>query len=288
MTRAGTSDRFALGARIGDYVVEREVAYEAFAIVYFATHVVLPRQAHLKVTHPGSRAAAIQLMREACILEALCHPGVPRVHECGVLADRRPWSSLEVVPGVSFERLVGDGRLALSDLVVALREVADIVRHAHERGIVHRRLTAGAIIQTQRRRSIYAIEDWGDARTLDARSEETIDPRDDVRELGAIAFRALTGCAPEPGVSAATHCSAAPPELTTLIDQMLLAEPVARPTASEVYDRALWLSDTLEVSPLFERPRWTPPQGVVKQGISQNEGGDPPKFAVRISSERPR
>src|SRR5678815_928881 len=94
MTRTKTSDRFEPGARIGDYVVEREVAYEASAIAYFATHVVLPRQAHIKVAHPGPRAAAIQLLREACILEALSHPGVPRVYECGVLADRRPWCSI--------------------------------------------------------------------------------------------------------------------------------------------------------------------------------------------------
>src|ERR1041384_4904778 len=101
MTRGPTSDRFAPGERVGDYVVEGEASYEASAIVYCATHVVLPRQAHLKITHPGSRPAAVQLMREACILEALSHPGVPRVHECGVLADRRPWCAIEMVAGIS-------------------------------------------------------------------------------------------------------------------------------------------------------------------------------------------
>ncbi|TMQ10263.1 MAG: hypothetical protein E6J90_06300 [Deltaproteobacteria bacterium] len=281
MTRTKTSDRFAPGARIGDYVVEREVSYEASAIVYFATHVVLPRQAHLKVTHPGSREAAVQLLREACILEALSHPGVPRVHECGVLSDRRPWSSVEVMPGISLERFTGDGPLALPELVVALRDIADILRHAHERGIVHRRLTAGAIMHTQRRRAIYAIEDWGDARTIDAESAEVIDPRNDIHALGAIAFRALTARPPQPGVSAATHCSSAPNELLAVIDQML-AEPVARPAAGEVYDRALWLCETLG-APLFERPRWTPPQGFVKEGVSGDDTGG---FAVRISRTR--
>ena len=154
MTRAVTTDRFTPGARIGDYVVDREVAYESAAIVYFATHVVLPRQAHLKVSHPGSRPAAVQLLREACILEALSHPGAPRVYECGVLADRRPWSSIERLPGIALDRFVGDHPAALSDVVVALRDVADVLRHAHERGIVHRRLTASAIVRTQRRRSI--------------------------------------------------------------------------------------------------------------------------------------
>jgi serine/threonine protein kinase len=285
MTSTSTSDRFAAGARIGDYVVEREVTYEASAIVYLATHVVLPRQAHVKVTHPGSRGSAIQLLREACILEALSHPGVPRVHECGVLADRRPWCSIERMPGMRLDELAGDKPVALSDLVVALRDVADILRHAHERGIVHRRLTAGAILRTQRRRSVYVVVDWGDARALDAQADTAIDPRDDIRALGALAFRALTGRDPEPGISAAAHCSSAPVELVAVLDQML-AEPVARPVADEVYDRALWLCETLEAVPMFERPRWTPPKGFVMEGVSPGGTEDTGGFAVRITRAR--
>lgn len=284
MSRTMTSDRFVPGARIGDYVVEREIAYEVSAIVYFATHVVLPRQAHIKVTHPGAREAAIQLLREACILEALCHPGVPRVHECGVLADRRPWSAVEMMPGASFEGFAAGGPVAISDLVVMLRDIADILRHAHERGIVHRRLTAATILHIQRRRAIYGIEDWGDARTLDA-EVDSVDPREDVRALGAIAFRALTGREPEPGVSTATHCSSAPVELIAAIDQML-AEPLVRLSAEDVYDRALWLCQTLEAAPLFERPRWTPPRGFVMESVSPSSVDDSGGFAVRISRVR--
>lgn len=284
MSRSVTTDRFASGARIGDYVVDREVAYEAAAIVYFATHVVLPRQAHVKVSHPGSRGAALQLLREACILEALSHPGAPRVHECGVLADRRPWSSIERLAGIPFDQFVGDRPAALSDVVVALRDVADVLRHAHERGIVHRRLTASAILRTQRRRSIYAVVDWADARTSDATADAAVDPRDDVLALGAIVFRALTARDPEPGVSVATHCSSAPTELIAVID-LMLAQPATRPSADEVYDRALWLCETLEASPLFERPRWTPPRGFVSEPASPNESGG---FSVRITRDPSR
>src|SRR4051812_46264386 len=108
-----TSVRFVAGARIGDYRVAREAAIEETSVVYLATHVVLPRQAELKVTHPGSRTAAIQLLREACILEALSHAGIPRVHECGVLSDRRPWSAIERMSGATLKQLAGDGPLAL-------------------------------------------------------------------------------------------------------------------------------------------------------------------------------
>src|SRR6185503_1690716 len=49
MTRTTTSDRFGPGQRVGDYHVEHEVTYEEYAVVYLATHVVLPRQAYIKV-----------------------------------------------------------------------------------------------------------------------------------------------------------------------------------------------------------------------------------------------
>jgi serine/threonine protein kinase len=284
-----SSVRFAAGARIGDYRVDREMAVEETCVVYQATHVVLPRQALLKITHPGSRGAAVQLLREACILEALSHAGIPRVHECGVLPDRRPWSAIERMAGATVKQLAGDGPLALSDLVVMLRDVSDILQHAHERGVVHRRLTAGAIARTQRRSSGHAVCDWGDARTLDTESDVAVDSRDDVHALGAIVFRALTGRLPAPELSAAAHSPSAPAELVALVDQMV-AEPVVRPLASEVYDRALWLCGTLESSPLIERPRWTPPQGVVSKGAAapagpaaENHGSG---FTIRISRVR--
>lgn len=280
------SVRFAAGARIGDYRVEREVAIEETSVVYLATHVVLPRQAEIKVTHPGSRIAAIQLLREACILEALSHAGIPRVHECGVLPDRRPWSAIERMAGATLKQLAGDGPLALSDLVVMLRDVADILQHAHERGVVHRRLTANAIVRTQRRRCAHAICEWGDARTLDSDLEAAVDARDDIHALGALMFRALTGTSPAPTTSAAALCPAAPAELVTLIDQML-TEPVLRPTSGDVLDRALWLCDTLEAAPLLERPRWTPPQGFVSEDNSTGTAeGDRSGFAIRISRVR--
>src|SRR5689334_6823719 len=100
--RTSTADRFVAGARIGDYVVDSDLRSEETGVVYLATHVVLPRKVALKVMHMHSawlRSMAIQMLREACLLEALHHPGIPRVYECGVLADRRPWTAFEHAEG---------------------------------------------------------------------------------------------------------------------------------------------------------------------------------------------
>ena len=59
---------------------------DATSVVYEARHLVLPRRAILKVMQRGARIAAVQLLREACILEALEHPGIVRVYESGLLA----------------------------------------------------------------------------------------------------------------------------------------------------------------------------------------------------------
>jgi hypothetical protein len=269
MSRAVTTERFVAGARIGDYVVEREVAIEPGAVVYAATHLVLPRRALVHVT-AGAREASVQLLREACILEALSHPGIPRLYECGVLADRRAWSAVERIDGAPLEDALGAGPLAVADVVVALREVADILRHAHDRGVVHRRLAASAIVRTPQRRAPYTVCGWDDARALDAACEVAVDPRADIHALGRVAFRALTGKLPEavaggparaatgaitgrartePFIavrSAALAAPAAPSELVALIDHML-AEPAGRPDGHEVHERAVWLCDTLEL-----------------------------------------
>src|SRR4051794_18759185 len=129
MSRTATRDEFKPGLRIGDYRVERELRSDDTGIIYEALHLVLPRRAALKVTHPSSlyiRSVAVQMMREACVLEALSHPGVPRIYECGMLADKRPWVARELIEGTTLADLMKAGSMPMVDLVVMLRSVAEI------------------------------------------------------------------------------------------------------------------------------------------------------------------
>lgn len=275
---SGVSPREELGSRIGDYRIDGELDREDTGVVYLGTHVVLPRQTALKVMHgdvPYDRDVAVQLIREACLLEALAHPAVPRVFECGVLPDRRPWTAFERVAGTSIAALTASAPLPLADLVVALRDVADLLRHAHARGVVHRRLTADAIVRTPRAGCSVSVRHWADAVVRAGVAS------DDIHALGAVAYRALTGSQPDPRVPAAARCPAAPLELTGLVDDMLDPDPGRRPAAGEVRDRAGWLCDTLEVISL-DRARWTPPHGL-GDAIPSAVGMDEPSgFTIRI------
>jgi len=215
--------------------------------------VLLPRRASLQILHLGLAPLAVQLIREGCILEALHHVGVPRMYECGVLADRRPWTATELVDG---EPLAGP--LPVAAVIDLVRDVAEILDHAHRRGVVHRNLRPLAILRCAPRRGFgHCVIDWTSARVYDAaatqpapsgspryRAPEVVtgefDGRADVFSLGAIADEALAGD------------GTAPSGLVALLDRMLARDPANRPTAGEVRLAAAQLAEDVELVPIDE------------------------------------
>jgi eukaryotic-like serine/threonine-protein kinase len=275
--------------RIGNYRIDDELERDANGVVYEARHLVLPRRAIIKVMESVQpRPLAVQLLREACILEALEHPGTVRVYESGLLPDRRPWFAHERVEGATVGDLVSAGPLEPSHAVVLLRDIAEVLQHAHRRGVVHCGLRPDRIVITGRSRGFpLCIADWRDARVHDTTApvpevthpyaapelvecaadrsasalRTTIDDRVDVFALGVIAYRALTGVLPfeqvTPGnqvqhVPTEVRCPDAPPELTGLVDQMLAWERFDRPSSAEVSAELAQLA--LELAPPEPRP----------------------------------
>lgn len=289
MSRTRTVDRFVEGTRIGDYVIEHELAVEEIGVVYLGKHVVLPRLAELKIMHANEawlRAKAVQMLREACLLEALTHPGVPRVFECGMLNDKRPWSALEHVEGTTLGATLASGALPVGDVLELVRDIADILDHIHRRGIVHRKLTADAIVRTPKRRFPVCMRQWSDACPLDAEGHIALDPRDDVHELGVIAYRGLTGQMPDLGGTARERIPNAPPDVARLVDLMLSIDPAERPKSAEVRERARNLAEVIG------RGATTDPglRAAYHAGIatSRTDTADPAEFSIRISGGRPR
>jgi serine/threonine-protein kinase len=284
--------------RIGNYKVESKVASDEHREVYEAVHCVLPRRALIKLSAAGN---GVPLLREACMLEALEHPGIVRVFESGMIAERRPWFACELIEGFTLARVLERDALEPADVAELVRDLAHVLAHAHRRGVVHGGLRPDRIVLTgDKRRFPVCITDWSDARAHDAGASQlatapdphqapelvrgdAIDDRADVYALGVIAYEALSGATLDSGVplavdedgntSAATSCCPdAPRALSALIDQMLAFDRWDRPSSAEVYRELTSLSDALDTvipapgtMPYIRRPRWTPQWALKEQ-----------------------
>jgi len=270
--------------RIGNYRIDCERSRSTTVVVYEGRHLVLPRRALLKVMEHKDAIAAVQLLREACILEALEHPGVVRVYESGLLGDRRPWFAHERVDGATVADLLSLGPLDPPHASALLRDVVQVLEHAHRRGVIHCGLHAERIAITGRTRGFpLCVLDWSHARTHDTTAPlptkpfsdyaapelvrgDAIDDRADVFALGVIGHQALTGELPRAAHARTGQKSPdAPLALSALIDQMLAHDRFNRPSSAEVYIALAALAAELPghagrgpVDLRIRKPRWTP------------------------------
>ena len=229
------------GTQIGDYIVEREVSRNQAEIVLQAVHATLDRVVTIKLMAPARvrlRDADSKLVREANILDGLRHAGIPRIYDCGVLADGRKWYATDVLAKGTLADLIAAGaRLEIAHVIHAL---AAIIEHAHEHGIAHRSLRADHIAcATDASGHTLLVDHWGDARPMTS----ITDAATDVHALGVIAYQALTGMMPFAApivsmmlarTSVGALCPRIPRAITALIDRMIAADPLARPTLTEV------------------------------------------------------
>jgi hypothetical protein len=205
---------------LGDYAVNGELYSPPGESWFETTHRALPRRARVRVAR--DRAAGVALVREACILEAVRHPGLPRVFEIGV-EDGLPWIADELVEG---EPLAGP--LSVAQVPAILRDACAILAQCHRRGVIHDGIWIDAVVRAPDRGFPLCLLNWRRARLGDPE-----DGRDDVYALGMAVYAALP--------------DSAPLGLMNLIGEML----DERPTAEEVGREASRLG---EAAGSFEDP----------------------------------
>ncbi|MEO8553971.1 MAG: serine/threonine-protein kinase, partial [Kofleriaceae bacterium] len=126
----------------GRYRVDSVLGKGGMGRVYRGEHMGIGRAVAIKVLHPDlgkNKEAAARFQREAIASGRLDHPNIVGVSDSGVLEDGCPYLVMEVLDGEELgKRLEREKRIPWPEAIEILRGVLAGLRHAHEKGVVHR------------------------------------------------------------------------------------------------------------------------------------------------------
>jgi len=136
-------DEVAIAPRteIHGYSIERELGRGGMGKVYLARQLSLDRPVALKVMSKRWAADPVfvaRFTREAFAAAQLSHPNIVQIHDIGE-ADGSRFFSMEYVRGQSLADLVKEqGKLDPETAVGYVLQAARGLKHAHDRGMIHR------------------------------------------------------------------------------------------------------------------------------------------------------
>jgi eukaryotic-like serine/threonine-protein kinase len=131
------------GDRASRYRVLRLLGSGGMSEVYLAEDRDLHRRVALKVLKElaGGDAARLRLLREARLASQLSHPAIGVIYEVSEMEKdgaRRNFIAMEYVEGETLKAYVERNACPLPRILELVRQVAEALAAAHERGVVHR------------------------------------------------------------------------------------------------------------------------------------------------------
>ena len=212
MTPKGTGPDI-IGTTLSHYSVVEKVGEGGMGVVYRAHDLILNRPVALKLLEAsvaGTREGSERVLREARAASALNHPNVVTVYEIGE-EQGATFIVTEFIEGKTLRSLVTPGGAPPASVGDLARQIAEGLRAAHARGIVHRDIKPDNLMLTGDGR--VKIMDFGLARvgpdatqsgeagvtgSLRYMSPEQIqgrpvDQRSDIFSLGAVLYELLAG-----------------------------------------------------------------------------------------------
>jgi eukaryotic-like serine/threonine-protein kinase len=195
---------------------------------------VLKRQVALKVPKPRKDLDGAALtLREARAAAALSHPNAVSVFDVGVIDDC-PFIAMELVVGTTLRAAMKEAAPPLGTRLRWLSEIAAVLAHAHEQGIIHRDIKPENIMVTEG--GTIKVLDFGIAqpRATERSDDEpvegtplymapeqvygdTLDGAADQYTWGLLAYELLSGKLPSADAPGAFRHFNDPPELLSLI-----------------------------------------------------------------------
>jgi predicted Ser/Thr protein kinase len=228
------------GSRLGRFRIASVLGQGAMGVVYLADDPEIGRPVALKTVRPGAseveaaRELEARFLKEARLAGRLQHPNIVTIYDVGRDGDVC-FIAMEYVEGRPLSRYMGvSPELPLPAKIGIVRQVAEALAHAHERGVLHRDVKPGNILVARNGR--VKVTDFGIGKfTAGGGTELTrsgtmlgspaymspeqirgdpVDGRSDLFSLGVVLYELLTGVRPFPGES-----------ITTLVYQILHTEP---------------------------------------------------------------
>ena len=208
-----------IGKTVGRFRVLEKLGQGGMATVWRAADELQGRTVALKLLkeelaeQPGAR---LRFEHEAKTASLLDHPSIAAVYDWGEF-EGRLYLAMTYVDGQTVSELAKSRLLPIEECLRIVESAADALGHAHERGIIHRDVTARNIMVAEDGR-VYVL-DFGIALVADLTRLTTTgkvfgtaayiapelylhqspDGRSDLYSLGVVLYEALTGCLPFAG-----------------------------------------------------------------------------------------
>ena len=210
-----------IGKTLGRYRITAKLGEGGMGSVWRAEDPALGRTVALKLLSPAlwaSDTARQRFLREARAASKLDHPSIATVYDVGE-TDGLDWIAYQFVDGETVAARTERGPLTLAEALALATDTAQALEHAHERGVLHRDVTAGNVMVTREGRAVLvdfglALPERGAHLTTTGTALGTAgymapevmrgqpaDERSDLYGLGAVLYRMVTGRLPFEGGS---------------------------------------------------------------------------------------
>ena len=134
-----------IGEVVGSYRITQKLSVGGMGTVYRAEHMLIGRDAAIKVLHPelSSNHDIVQrFFNEAKATTSIKHPGIVEVFDFGYMPSDHAYLVMEFLEGMSLARRLKllTERMSEGEASLLLRGVCNALAAAHAKGIVHRDL----------------------------------------------------------------------------------------------------------------------------------------------------